>query len=175
MNNALAAIAAADSIGVTMRDTEKAFATFENVKRRLEIRGCVNHITVYDDFAHHPTAIATTIDGLRKKVGSERIIVVAQLGSNSMRTGAHGDALAPSFQAADEVHVLQPDDKSWDVKTVLKSLGNKAVVHQSVSDIVETISKKALPHDHILVMSNKGFEGIHEQLLDSVSGSGRKI
>lgn len=169
VSNALAAIAAADSIGITMRIIEKAFATFDNVKRRLEIRGRVNAITVYDDFAHHPTAIATTIDGLRKKVGRERIIVVAQLGSHSMRTGAHGDALAPAFCDADEVHVLRSEDKSWDVQTVLKLLGGKAFVHESVSDIVETVSKKALPHDHVLVMSNKGFDGIHEKLLGRLS------
>src|SRR3990167_9053796 len=165
INNALAAIAAADSIGVSIQHIEKAFATFENVKRRLEIRGCVNDITVYDDFAHHPTAIETTIDGLRKKVGKEKIIVIAQLGSNSMRMGAHGDALGVSFHAADEVHILKPDDKSWDVKTVLKPLGNKAFVHDTVSDIVNTVSKSAVKNNHILIISNKGFDGIHEKLL----------
>lgn len=165
INNALAAIAAADSIGISMSVIEKAFTTFENVKRRLEIRGCVNDITVYDDFAHHPTAIETTIDGLRKKVGKEKIIVIAQLGSNSMRMGAHGDALVTSFHAADAIHILKPDDKSWDVKTVLKSLGNKAFVHDTVSDIVDAVSKSAIKNNHILIMSNKGFDGIHEKLL----------
>jgi len=166
IHNALAAIAAADSIGVSMQQIEKAFATFENVKRRLEIRGCVNNITVYDDFAHHPTAIAATIDGLRKKVGKERIIVIAQLGSNSMRMGAHGDALAPAFHAADQVHILRPDDKSWDVATLLKPLGNKVFVYNTVSDIVDAVSETASPYDHVLVMSNKGFDGIHEKLLN---------
>jgi UDP-N-acetylmuramate: L-alanyl-gamma-D-glutamyl-meso-diaminopimelate ligase len=169
VNNALAAIAAADSIGVSMQQIEKAFLTFENVKRRLEIRGCVNDITVYDDFAHHPTAIETTIDGVRKKVGTEKIIVIAQLGSNSMRMGAHGDALGFSFHAADEVHILRPEDKSWDVATVLKSLGNKAFVHDSVSDIVDAVSKNAVKHNHILIMSNKGFDGIHEKILKQLS------
>ncbi|OGT42221.1 MAG: UDP-N-acetylmuramate:L-alanyl-gamma-D-glutamyl-meso-diaminopimelate ligase [Gammaproteobacteria bacterium RIFCSPHIGHO2_12_FULL_40_19] len=169
VQNALAAIAAADSIGVAMHDIEKAFATFSNVKRRLEIRGCVNEVTVYDDFAHHPTAIATTIDGLRKKVGEQRIIAIAQLGSNSMRMGAHGDALSFSFQAADQVHVLRPEDKSWDVAAVLKPLGNKAFVHDSVADIIDVVSKAALKHDHVLIMSNKGFDGIHERLLDKLS------
>lgn len=165
VQNALAAIAAADAIGVSISDIEKAFATFSNVKRRLEVRGCVNDITVYDDFAHHPTAIATTIDGLRKKVGNQRIIAIAQLGSNSMRMGVHGDALGISFQAADQVHVLRPDDKSWDVTSVLKSLGNKAFVHDSVSDIIDAVSKAAMKNDHVLIMSNKGFDGIHEKLL----------
>jgi UDP-N-acetylmuramate: L-alanyl-gamma-D-glutamyl-meso-diaminopimelate ligase len=168
IQNALAAIAAADSIGVSMRDIEKAFATFDNVKRRLEIRGCVNDITVYDDFAHHPTAIATTIAGLRARIGNEKMIVIAQLGSNSMRVGAHGDALAPSFQGADEVHVLRPDDKSWDVEIMLKPLGNKVFVHDSVSDIVNRVSKSSARHDHVLIMSNKGFDGIHEKLLNKL-------
>lgn len=169
IHNALAAIAAADSIQVSMHDIEKAFATFGNVKRRLEIRGCVNEITVYDDFAHHPTAIETTIDGLRKKVGKERIVVIAQLGSNSMKVGAHGDALGASFHAADEIHILQPDDKSWDVKMVLKPMGSKAFVHETVMDIVKTVSKNAMKHDHILIMSNKGFDGIHEKLLKQLA------
>lgn len=165
IQNALAAITAADSIGISMHDITRAFASFENVKRRLEIRGCVNNITVYDDFAHHPTAIATTIGGLRARVGDARIIVIAQLGSNSMRMGAHGDALGGSFEGADEVHVLRPDDKSWDVAQVLKPLGNKGFVHDSVASIIDDVSKKVLPHDHVLIMSNKGFDGIHDKLL----------
>ena len=165
IQNALSAIAAADSIGISMQQIMQGFATFQNVKRRLEVRGRVNDITVYDDFAHHPTAIAMTIDGLRKKVGRERIIVVAQMGSNSMRTGAHRDALGESLDEADEVHVLRPEDKSWDITEVLKSLGNRVFVHDTVSDIVNTISKNAKPHDHVLVMSNKGFEGIHDKIL----------
>lgn len=165
LQNALAAIAAANVIGISMSDIEKAFATFSNVKRRLEVRGCVNDVTVYDDFAHHPTAIATTIDGLRKRVGAERIIAVAQLGSNSMRMGAHGEALGMSFQAADEVHVLRPEDKSWNVTDVLKTLGNKAFVHDSVDAIVEAVSQSAEKNNHVLIMSNKGFDGIHEKML----------
>ena len=169
IQNALTAIAAANAINISMKDIEKAFATFENVKRRLEIRGCVNDITVYDDFAHHPTAIATTIDGLRKRVGNERIIAVAQLGSNSMKMGAHGDALGFSFTAADEIHILRPEDKSWDVEAVLKPVNNKAFLHNSVSDIVESVSKRTHKNDHVLVMSNKGFDGIHEKLLKGLA------
>ncbi|OGT45615.1 MAG: UDP-N-acetylmuramate:L-alanyl-gamma-D-glutamyl-meso-diaminopimelate ligase [Gammaproteobacteria bacterium RIFCSPHIGHO2_12_FULL_38_11] len=165
IQNALAAIVAADAIGISKENIVKAFATFENVKRRLEIRGCVNEITIYDDFAHHPTAIATTIDGLRKRVGNERIIAIAQLGSNSMKMGAHGDALGFSFEAADEIHILRPEDKSWDIEAVLKPVKNKAFVHDSVSDIVESVSKRTHKKDHVLVMSNKGFDGIHEKLL----------
>lgn len=168
IHNALTAIAAAESIGVSMCNIEKAFATFQNVKRRLEVRGCVNAVTVYDDFAHHPTAIAATIDGLRKRVKHERIIVIAQLGSNSMRMGAYRDALAPSFNGADAVHVLRPEDKKWDVVFVLKPLGNKVFVHDTVDSIVSDVSQQVVAHDHILIMSNKGFEGIHDKLLKSI-------
>ena len=165
IQNALAAIAAADSIGITMPVIKKAFASFKNVKRRLEVRGCVNDITVYDDFAHHPTAIATTIDGLRKRIGGERIIVVAQLGSNSMKMGAHGDALGASFEGADEIHILRPEDKSWQVEQTLVAVKNKVFVHESVPDIVTQIKTRVRAKDHVLVMSNKGFDGIHEKLL----------
>ena len=167
IQNALAAIAAADAIGVSMEAMIKAFASFGNVKRRLEVRGSVKDIMVYDDFAHHPTAIATTIDGLRKRVGNERIIAIAQLGSNSMKMGAHGDALGFSFMAADEIHILRPEDKSWDVEAVLKPVKDKSFIHDSVADIVEAVSKRAHQKDHVLVMSNKGFDGIHEKLLAS--------
>jgi UDP-N-acetylmuramate: L-alanyl-gamma-D-glutamyl-meso-diaminopimelate ligase len=165
IQNALAAIAAAVEVGVSMTAIEKAFATFENVKRRLEVRGCVNDVTVYDDFAHHPTAIATTIDGLRKRVGNQRIIAIAQLGSNSMKMGAHGDALGFSFLGADEVHILQPDDKNWDVKAVLKPVEEKSFVYPSVDKILASVLQRVRSNDHVLIMSNKGFDGIHEKLL----------
>ena len=166
--NALIAIAASDVMGISMKDIEKAFSTFENVKRRLEIRGQVNGVTVYDDFAHHPTAIATTIDGLRKKVGNERIIAIAQLGSNTMRAGAHKNTLGHAFSGADSVHILQPDDKSWNVTSALQSSGRDAVIYDSVSDIISAIIMQAKPGDHLLVMSNKGFDGIHDKLLQSL-------
>ena len=169
IQNALAAIAAANDIGIAMCDIEKAFATFENVKRRLEVRGCVKGVTVYDDFAHHPTAIATTIDGLRKRVGTQRIIAIAQLGSNSMKMGVHGDALGSSFQAADEVHILKPEDKSWDIAAALTAVKDKSFVYENVTDIVESISQRVHNHDHVLVMSNKGFDGIHEKLLRRIA------
>ncbi|OGT27153.1 MAG: UDP-N-acetylmuramate:L-alanyl-gamma-D-glutamyl-meso-diaminopimelate ligase [Gammaproteobacteria bacterium RIFCSPLOWO2_02_FULL_42_14] len=165
--NALAAIAAADSIGASVSAIEKAFATFQNVKRRLEVRGCVNNITVYDDFAHHPTAIATTIDGLRKQVGQARIIAIAEFGSNTMRAGAHKEALGPAFSQASIVHVLCPEDKSWDVMSMLVAVRDRAFAHDSVSDIINTVATQAKPGDHVLVMSNKSFGGIHQKLLDA--------
>lgn len=169
IQNALVAIAAAHSIGIAMPIIEKAFATFENVKRRLEIRGCVNQVTVYDDFAHHPTAIAATIDGLRKRVGSARIIAIAQLGSNSMKMGAHGDALGVAFRDADEVHILRPNDRSWNLEAVLQPVKDRLFLYESVADIVDAVSRHVRCNDHILVMSNKGFDGIHEKLLSQFS------
>lgn len=168
IQNALVAIAAADSIGVSMKNIIEAFGTFENVRRRMEVRGTVNDVTAYDDFAHHPTAIAATIDGLRKKVGGDRIIVVAQMGSNSMRTGAHRDKLPASFSQADKVHVLDPADPDWCVSDILRPIGDKVFVHLTVSDIVDAIAQEVKPNDHILVMSNKGFEGIHDKILQSI-------
>lgn len=169
IQNALAAIAAADSIGIAIKDIKKAFCTFKNVKRRLEIRGCINNITVYDDFAHHPTAIATTINGLRKRVGNERIIAIAQLGSNSMKMGAHGDALGFSFQEADEIHILRPEDKNWDLIPVLHPIKNKVFLYDAVAEIVNAVAKRAHQQDHLLIMSNKGFDGIHEKLLQQLA------
>ena len=163
--NALVAIAAADEIDIAMADIEKAFATFENVKRRMEVRGTVKDITVYDDFAHHPTAIATTIAGLRQKVGDVRIIAIAQLGSNTMSGGTHKDSLANAFLGADRVHVLQPDNTDWDV---CSAFGESAFVHSSVSDIIDKTVAEASPGDQILVMSNKGFDGIHDKLLEAL-------
>lgn len=169
IQNALAAIAAADSLGISMQHITSAFATFQNVKRRLEVRGCVNDITVYDDFAHHPTAIAKTIDGLRQHVGQERIIVVAQMGSNSMRMGAHRESLAQSFSQADEIHVLRSEDKSWDIAAALHSPQNKVFIHDGVADIVRVMTSHLKPKDHVLVMSNKNFDGIHDKILASIA------
>ena len=169
IQNALAAIAAAHEVGVSIADIEKAFSTFKNVKRRLEIRATINNITIYDDFAHHPTAILTTIDGLRKKVGAERIIAIAQLGSNSMKLGAHIEHLAESFHNADQIHILKPEKASWDIAEVFKPLGNKVFLYNAVSDIIEHIPTEIKSNDHILIMSNQGFSGIHEKLIKAMS------
>jgi len=169
--NALAAIAAATSIGISFLDIQAAFSSFQNVKRRLEVRGVVKGVTVYDDFAHHPTAIATTLDGLRKKVGQARIIAIAQLGSNSMRMGAHGDALGDSFAIADRIHILNPGDKRWNVEDCLKPVFSKTSVHDSVQSIVDLVSQEARSGDHVIVMSNKGFDGVHEKLLFAFEGA----
>lgn len=145
MQNAVAAIAAAKHAGVKVSDAIEALATFKNVKRRLEIRGKSKGVTVYDDFAHHPTAISTTIKGLRAKVGNEKIIAVLEPGSYTMREGVHGAAIKEAMQVADESIVRSPD--------------------QSVDDIIIKIKQQVRPGDHVLVMSNKGFDNIHEKLL----------
>lgn len=170
IQNALSAIAAAHEIGVSMTNIKKALSTFQGVKRRLEMRAKINGITIYDDFAHHPTAITTTIDGLRNKVGNERIMVVAQLGSNSMKLGAYDTQLSDAFQKADAVYVLRPEKINWNIESVLKPLGRKAFLCDSVEQITHMISKEVRATDHILMMSNQSFFGLHEKLIQQLQG-----
>lgn len=165
MQNALAAAAAARQVGVTLADIQKGINTFSGVKRRLEVRGNVNGVTVYDDFAHHPSAIETTLKGLRAKVGNERIFVVAQLASNTMEMGVHQNTLGCAFALADEVHIWHPANSKWQIDPVLKPLNGKGFSHLTVDDIIQNVKSSVKPHDHVLVMSNKGFEGIHTRLL----------
>jgi UDP-N-acetylmuramate: L-alanyl-gamma-D-glutamyl-meso-diaminopimelate ligase len=165
VSNALAAIGAARHTGVLPLEAIKALNTFSGVKRRLEVRGEVGGITVYDDFAHHPTAIATTLEGLRKRVGNGRIIAILEPRSNTMRMGVHRDALAPSFALADQVLLYGPPDLGWDIEAVARASGGKAVVHTEIASIVNAVAAMAQPGDHLLVMSNGGFGGIHEKLL----------
>jgi UDP-N-acetylmuramate: L-alanyl-gamma-D-glutamyl-meso-diaminopimelate ligase len=166
--NALAALAAARHAGVAPSVAIDAFSRFKNVKRRMELRGEVNGVRVYDDFAHHPTAIATTLDGLRNQVGEARIIVLLEPRSNTMKQGVHADRLADSMQAADQVLMLMPDDLSWDAETALASLGDRAELFGDTASMVSQTVEMAQPGDHILVMSNGGFEGIHQRLLDAL-------
>jgi UDP-N-acetylmuramate: L-alanyl-gamma-D-glutamyl-meso-diaminopimelate ligase len=162
--NALAAVAAARHAGVPSAQGLAALAEFLNVKRRMEVRGVVNGITVYDDFAHHPTAIDTTVDGLRRKVGSARILAVLEPRSNTMKLGVMKDALPGSLRAADLVFCYA-GKLGWDAATALAPMGDKALVKQELSELIEAIASAARPGDHILVMSNGGFGGIHEKLL----------
>jgi UDP-N-acetylmuramate: L-alanyl-gamma-D-glutamyl-meso-diaminopimelate ligase len=163
-SNALAAIAAARHVGVTPKIACEALERFENVKRRMEVRGTVNGITVYDDFAHHPTAIDTTVAGLRAKVGSARILAVLEPRSNTMKLGVMKAALPGSLTAADKVFCYAAN-LGWDAAEALTPLGSKAVTLASLDALVEAIASEARPGDHILVMSNGGFGGIHEKLL----------
>lgn len=164
IQNALAAIAAANHVGIS---TEKAIAAlnkFAGIKRRMEICGKINNITVYDDFAHHPTAITTTLAGLRKYVGNERIIAIVELGSYTMRTGAHRDTIAPALNDADMVLIARPKD-DWGVDAITQKLKVLAKVYNSSEEIIEAVTNEVKPLDHVLIMSNTGFDGIHEKLI----------
>jgi UDP-N-acetylmuramate: L-alanyl-gamma-D-glutamyl-meso-diaminopimelate ligase len=162
--NALSALAAARHAGVPIVQGLAALSEFRNVKRRMEVRGVVNNITVYDDFAHHPTAIDTTVAGLRRKIGSARILAVLEPRSNTMKLGVMKDALPGSLKDADLVFCYA-GNLGWDARGALAPLGNKAVVEEDLGALIGKITAAARPGDHILVMSNGGFGGIHEKLL----------
>ncbi len=162
--NALAAIAAARHAGVPVAAAIAALAEFRNVKRRLEARGTVNNITVYDDFAHHPTAIRATLAGLRGKLDTARIIAVLEPRSNTMKLGLMKDELAASLAEADCVFCYGAG-LDWDAAAVLRPLGAKAEVHHDIPQLVAAIAATAKSGDQVLIMSNGGFGGIHEKLL----------
>lgn len=164
--NALAALAAARHAGVPVKVGIEALARFKNVKRRMEKRGVINKITVYDDFAHHPTAIQTTLDGLRNHIGSARIIAVLEPRSNTMKMGVWKEKLVKSLDAADVVFCYSLNAE-W-VENVLSELGDKAKCYTDLKQIVDTITNIARPGDHILIMSNGGFGGIHEKLMAAI-------
>ena len=173
--NALAAIAAARHVGVPPAQAIASLAQFENVKRRMELRGQVNGISVYDDFAHHPTAIDTTIEGLRKQVGAARILAVLEPRSNTMKLGTMKQALAGSLGAADLVfgYGARGSGKEalgWDLGAALAALGEKAAAFDDLAPLVQAIAAAARPGDHILVMSNGGFGGVHQKILDALAG-----
>jgi UDP-N-acetylmuramate: L-alanyl-gamma-D-glutamyl-meso-diaminopimelate ligase len=169
--NALAAIAAARHCGVAAAQAIAALSAFEGVKRRMEVRGVVNGVTVYDDFAHHPTAIETTVAGLRAKVNGERILAVIEPRSNTMKLGAMKDRLVPSLAGADRVFCYS-SGLQWDAAAVLAPLGSKAMVCDDLQRLVEAVAGGARRGDHVLVMSNGGFGGIHDKLLARLSKSG---
>jgi len=168
VSNALAAIAAARHAGVPVKDAIEALAKFVNVKRRMELRGEARGVKVYDDFAHHPTAVHTTLQGLRDRVGKQRIIAVLEPRSNTMKMGFHAHDLPESLQAADAVLVMEPEGISWDVASVFSSMHEKAKVFSSTADIIETVCDIAKADDHVLIMSNGGFENIHQRLLEQL-------
>jgi len=162
--NALAALAAAQHVGVPAGVGIQALSQFENVKRRMEVRGTVNGITVYDDFAHHPTAIATTLEGLRHKVGAQRILAVLEPRSNTMKLGIMKTALAESLTRADKVYCYNAQ-LGWSAADALAPLGEKAVTFDDLERLIQQLVSDAQPGDHILVMSNGGFGGIHAKLM----------
>ena len=162
--NALAALAAARHVGVPTALGLEALAQFKNVKRRMEIKGVVNGITVYDDFAHHPTAIATTVAGLRHKIGKARILAVLEPRSNTMKLGVMKAALPDSLKDADLVFCYS-GKLGWDAGAALAVMGKKAIVMDDLDALIEAIALAAQPGDQVLVMSNGGFGGIHDKLL----------
>jgi len=157
--NALAALAAATAAGADPVALLPAFADFTSVKRRMETIGVARGVTVYDDFAHHPTAIATTLAGLRAKVGDARILVALEPRSNSMRLGAHADALAPSLADADGVVFLHRPELAWDAGKVTGALNGRGATEATVDALVATLAAQAREGDHVVFMSNGGFEG----------------
>jgi UDP-N-acetylmuramate: L-alanyl-gamma-D-glutamyl-meso-diaminopimelate ligase len=171
--NALAAIAAAHHVGISVQDAAKALGTFKNVKRRMEVIGRVNGITIYDDFAHHPTAITTTVEGLRRRVGRDanaRILAVLEPRSNTMKLGVMKSQLPNSLQDADLVFgygsATGKDALGWDLKESLAPLGAKAQAFDDLNLLMTAVKQSAKPGDHILVMSNGGFGGVHRKLLE---------
>ena len=169
--NALAALAAARNAGVPVAQAIASLAEFKGVKRRMELRGEANGITVYDDFAHHPTAFETTIAGLRRRVGRSRIIAVFEPRSNTMKLGTMQDRLASSLSDADLVFCFAKD-LGWDPSHALAALGPRAFTHVDMGTMVETLGRMLQPGDHVLVMSNGGFGGVHEKILQRVSQIG---
>jgi UDP-N-acetylmuramate: L-alanyl-gamma-D-glutamyl-meso-diaminopimelate ligase len=169
--NALAALAAARHAGVPVSAGLAALAEFHGIRRRLEVRGTVGGVTVYDDFAHHPTAIATTIDGLRRAVGRARILAVLEPRSNTMKLGAMKDALSGSLAGADRTFCYAAN-LGWDARAALAPLGASAVVHDDLAALVDAVAAEARAGDHVLVMSNGGFGGIHGRLLARLAARG---
>jgi UDP-N-acetylmuramate: L-alanyl-gamma-D-glutamyl-meso-diaminopimelate ligase len=167
--NALAAIAAAHHAGVPAGAACEALGRFHNVKRRMELRGTAGGVAVYDDFAHHPTAIATTVAGLRQKVGKARILAVLEPRSNTMKLGVMKEALPGSLAEADLVFCFSAN-LGWDPLGALAPLGAKAACHDDLGALVAAVAAEARPGDQVLVMSNGGFGGIHQKLLDRLGG-----
>ena len=168
VDNALSAIAAAFTIKISPKQAMQALSSFKNVKRRLEVKGKINEIIVYDDFAHHPTAIASTLAGLRAKVGLDaRIIAVVEFGSYTMRKGVHKDKIKDAFYAADMV-VCKDTEADWGLKSILGEFKQKTALYDNVDILVENLVKELRGGDHVIVMSNASFDGIHQKLLASL-------
>jgi UDP-N-acetylmuramate: L-alanyl-gamma-D-glutamyl-meso-diaminopimelate ligase len=163
--NALAALAASDAGGVETKRAIESLASFRSAKRRMELVGERGGIRVYDDFAHHPTAIATTLAGLRARVGNSRILVGMEPRSNSMRLGAHADELAPSLRDADAVVFLHKHDLAWNAARVTAALDGRGSTAPNVAELVASLRAAAKPGDHVVFMSNGGFENAPRRFL----------
>ena len=169
VQNALAAISAAEHVGVQPALACEALHSFTGIKRRMELRDTVNGIAVYDDFAHHPTAITTTLEGLRKQIGDARIVAVLEPRSNTMKLGTMSARLPESLQLADIVFCYNETQGkhsiTWDAESVFASMQQPTHVHHDISQLVDAVAAAAQPGDHILVMSNGGFGGFHDKLI----------
>jgi UDP-N-acetylmuramate: L-alanyl-gamma-D-glutamyl-meso-diaminopimelate ligase len=166
--NALAAIAAAEHVGVAPRIAAEALASFQNVKRRMEVRGTVAGVTVYDDFAHHPTAIRTTLDGLRRQIGdAQRILAIFEPRSNTMKLGTMKSQLPWSLEHAD-LSFCHSGGLDWNAHEALAEMGTKAQVAANIDELVKQVMAHVKAGDHLLCMSNGGFGGIHEKLLKAL-------
>ncbi|TDJ63212.1 MAG: UDP-N-acetylmuramate:L-alanyl-gamma-D-glutamyl-meso-diaminopimelate ligase [Proteobacteria bacterium] len=166
--NATAAACAAADVGVPLHDAIAALASFGGVKRRLEIIGVINQVTVYDDFAHHPTAIGATLDALRSAIGGARIICIVEPRSNTMRLGIHAPQIASALAQANEIFIFGARDISWDPQFLVDELGVKCRVCATVDAIVDFVTQIARPGDHIVIMSNGAFANIHTRLLNAL-------
>lgn len=166
--NALAAIAAAEHVGVEVSVAAQALSSFQNVKRRMEVRGSVAGITVYDDFAHHPTAIRTTLDGLRRQIGKgQRILAIFEPRSNTMKLGTMKSQLPWSLEQAD-LSFCHSGGLDWNAHAALVSMGNKAQVASNIDELVSQVMAQVQTGDHLLCMSNGGFGGVHDRLLQAL-------
>ncbi|WP_180103946.1 UDP-N-acetylmuramate:L-alanyl-gamma-D-glutamyl-meso-diaminopimelate ligase [Acinetobacter sp. YH12134] len=169
--NALATIAAAAHIGVSIETACAALSNFGGVKRRMELLDTVRGIEVYDDFAHHPTAIDTTLEGARKRLGERKLWAIIEPRSNTMRMGSHKDGLAHSARLADEVIWYQPEGLDWDLQPVVAAAPNKAKIARTLDDIIHTVSQEAGEGDAVVIMSNGGFGGLHQKLLSALKSA----
>lgn len=175
VDNALAAIAAARHAGVPVAVAAAALGKFKGIRRRMELRGEVAGVRVYDDFAHHPTAIATTIDGLRRRAGAARLVAVLEPRSNTMKLGVHRDTLAGSLEGADEVWVYAPADIGWDVGGAMASLGARLHVRGDVDVLAADLVRELRAGDQLLIMSNGGFGGLHDKVLAGLAQSRERV
>jgi len=170
VENGLTAMAAAKHVGVLPGISADALGAFKGVKRRLELLGRPGNVAVYDDFAHHPTAIATTLKGLRARTGAGRLIALIEPRSNTMRMGEHRAQLAASTRDADLVHWFQPEGLDWSLEDVIASGDTAAHLYTDIDALVGAVSEEAREGDQVVIMSNGGFGGIHRKLLDSLEG-----
>jgi UDP-N-acetylmuramate: L-alanyl-gamma-D-glutamyl-meso-diaminopimelate ligase len=169
VDNALAAIAAARHAGVPVDKSIEALGRFRGVRRRMELRGTVAGVSVYDDFAHHPTAIRTTLDGLRRRAGSARIVAVLEPRSATMKQGVHSAQLADSLSGADAVFLYAPPTLGWDVRGAVQSLGAKAQVANDMDALLASVLGAVRAGDQLLIMSNGGFGGLHTRVLEGLA------